>query len=132
MQLFDINGKKQFGKSLRAEFLIAEDYTPMNHGSYGTYPLPVRAALREYQDRAELSIDTWFKRDFFPEILKAKQKLGELVHCDADELAFVTNTSTGINSVARSLRFADGDKILLVRNTSVLTTCNGELILGLV
>ena len=114
MQLFNINGNKQFGKSLRADFLIADDYTPMNHGSYGTYPRSVQAALRDYQDRGELSIDTWIKRDLHPEIRRAKEKLAELVRCDADELAFVTNTSTGINAVARSLPFVSGDKILLV------------------
>ncbi|CAM0135807.1 hypothetical protein VKS41_001757 [Umbelopsis sp. WA50703] len=114
MQIFNINGKKQFGKSLRSDFLIAEDYTPMNHGSYGTYPVQVRAGFREYQDLAERSIDTWFKRGFYPVIHRAKEKLGELIHCDAEELVFVTNTTFGINSVARSLRFEPGDKILML------------------
>ena len=115
MQLFDINGKKQFGRSLRNDFIIADDYTPMNHGSYGTYPIQVQKALRDYQDRAELSIDTWMKRDMYPEIHRAKEKLGQLINCDADELVFVVNTSTGISAVARSLRLEEGDKIILVR-----------------
>jgi hercynylcysteine S-oxide lyase len=107
--------KKQFGHSLRADFLIAEDYTLMNHGSYGTYPAVVRTALRHYQDRAENCIDTWFRRDMYTEVQKAKEKLASLVHCDADDLAFVANASTGVNSVARSLPFQPGDKILQVQ-----------------
>ncbi|KAI8577368.1 hypothetical protein K450DRAFT_252154 [Umbelopsis ramanniana AG] len=114
MQLFDINAKKQFGKSLRNDFIMADDYTPMNHGSYGTYPIQVQKALRDYQDLAERSIDTWIKRDMYPEIYRAKEKLGQLISCDADELAFVVNTSTGINAVARSLRFEEGDKVILL------------------
>ncbi|KAG2188604.1 hypothetical protein INT44_001359 [Umbelopsis vinacea] len=106
------HAKKQFGHSLRADFLIAEDYTLMNHGSYGTYPAAVRTALRKYQDRAENCIDTWFRRDMYTEVQKAKEKLADLIHCNADDLAFIANASTGINSVARSLPFQPGDKIL--------------------
>ncbi|KAI8577367.1 hypothetical protein K450DRAFT_252150 [Umbelopsis ramanniana AG] len=106
------HAKKQFGHSLRADFLIADDYTLMNHGSYGTYPAVVRTALRQYQDRAENCIDTWFRRDMYTEVQKAKEKLATLIHCHADDLAFIANASTGINSVARSLPFQSGDKIL--------------------
>lgn len=49
------------------------------------------------------------------EISKAKQALAEFVNAHPDELAFVQNTTTGINCILKSLKYQSGDK---VRNRS--------------
>ncbi|KAF9552627.1 hypothetical protein BGW38_009449, partial [Lunasporangiospora selenospora] len=41
-----------------------------------------------------------------------REQLGEYLNCSADELALVTNTTQGINTVLRSLDFLPGDRIL--------------------
>ena len=43
---------------------------------------------------------------------RARAALADFVHVDADDLAFVANATTGVNTVLRSLDFNSGDEIL--------------------
>ena len=50
--------------------------------------------------------------DIYPLLAAARARLGAFLNADPDDLAFVTNATTGVNIVARSLALHPGDEIL--------------------
>lgn len=118
-----------FGSSLRKDFFLEDGYTPLNHGSYGTYPRSVRPVLRHYQEMAEQFPDRWSRFDMYPELRKSRELLGNLFHCDADELVFSPNASAAANTILRSFPFEQGDKVLYVSDSRIDHTHTHTLLL---
>ena len=84
----------------------------LNHGSYGACPAEVlrhQAALR-----AELEAEPvrFLGRELDARLEVARRALGAFVGADPDDLAFVSNATSGVNAVLRSLPFATGDELL--------------------
>ena len=84
----------------------------LNHGSYGACPKAVlehQAALR-----AELEAEPvrFLGRELDARLEVARRALGAFVGADPDDLAFVSNATSGVNAVLRSLPFATGDELL--------------------
>ncbi|CAO3612403.1 unnamed protein product [Cunninghamella echinulata] len=102
----------KFGKALRKDFLIESSCTPLNHGSYGTFPRIVQQKLREYEDFCEAFPDRFNCIEMYPLLRKSREVLASILHCDADNLAFTTNASNAANTILRSFPFEEGDKIL--------------------
>ena len=46
-------------------------------------------------------------------LLKSREALGAFLSCSADDLAFVSNATSGVNTILRSLQFEQGDEILV-------------------
>ncbi|GAN07230.1 PLP-dependent transferase [Mucor ambiguus] len=105
-------GSIQFGRSLRSQFLLEPQYTSLNHGSYGSIPRVLLPVLEELRLKSEVNPDRWLRREMFPVIEKNKQVVADLVNADPQELVFVFNAMTGINTVARSLPLEAGDKVI--------------------
>jgi isopenicillin-N epimerase len=51
-------------------------------------------------------------RELDDHLAEARAALGRFVGADPDDLAFIANSTGGVNAVLRSLRFAPGDEIL--------------------
>lgn len=102
-----------FGKTIRDEhFNFAADYRPLNHGSFGAFPKSVMQYQREIQLQTEQKPDT-FLRYTYPKLLsQSRAAIAPLLGADKDEVVFVPNASTGINTVLRNLQFDDGDVAL--------------------
>lgn len=95
-----------------ANFSFATNYVPLNHGSFGTFPKSVRDRQRELQDLAEARPDT-FLRYTYPELLeKSRTAVAPLLGVPADDVVFVPNATTGVNTVLRNLIYQKGDVIL--------------------
>ncbi|GME50953.1 hypothetical protein GTA08_BOTSDO02011 [Neofusicoccum parvum] len=93
-------------------FLFDDGFVNLNHGSLGTYPRSVRAKLREIQDMAEVAPDR-FKRYEFPRLLdESRSAMAGFLRVPKEELVFVTDTTTAVDIVLRSLHFQPGDLIL--------------------
>lgn len=104
-----------FGRGLRSHFLFESNYTSLNHGSYGSIPKSLLPILQDLRLKSEMNPDRWLRREMFPEIEKNKEALAQLVNAEPNELVFVFNAMTGINTVARSLPLEKGDKVLYVK-----------------
>ncbi|GBE94321.1 aminotransferase class V-fold PLP-dependent enzyme [Nostoc cycadae] len=84
----------------------------LNHGSYGACP---KAVLRMQQSlRSQLEQDpvNFFGRQWEPLLDNARSKLAAFINADVQDLVFVPNATTGVNSVLRSLTFSPDDEIL--------------------
>ena len=97
--------------SLRDLFLLDPDVVFLNHGSYGACPRPVFETYQRWQAELERQPLDFFRRvhDLLDE---ARAVLAEYVNTAPDNLVFVANATTGLNSVIRSLPLGPGDEIL--------------------
>jgi len=91
---------------------LERDIAFLNHGSYGACPrevLDVQAALR-----AELEAEPvrFLGRELDGRLDEAREALAAFVGGDADDLAFVSNATSGVNAVLRSLALKEGDELL--------------------
>ena len=84
----------------------------LNHGSFGACPLSVLALQQHLRQRIERQPLQFFGRDLEQLLDRARIDLAAFVGANADDLAFVPNATTGINTILRSLTFEPGDELL--------------------
>jgi isopenicillin-N epimerase len=84
----------------------------LNHGSLGSCPVPVLQAQQAWRDSMEKSPIEFLLRDFMPKADHVRVVLGRLIGADPDDIALVTNATTAINTVLRSVTFGPGDELL--------------------
>ena len=101
-----------FGKPMRAQFLFADGYLPLNHGSYGTYPRSVHSAKMQWQEIAEQRPDRFMRKNYMGELNKCREIAAKVINASASDCVFVTNATTGVNEILRSLPWGPGDTIL--------------------
>lgn len=99
-------------EQLLACWSLDASITFLNHGSFGACPLPVLAAQQRWRDRMERQPLQFFGRDLEALLDDARVELAAFVGAEADDLAFVPNATTAINTVLKSLSFAPGDELL--------------------
>ena len=93
------------------EFLIAPDLVYLNHGSQGACPRPVFEAYQARQ--LELERDPCGFGGRLGDLLEeARAVLGDYVGASSQDLVYMTNATTAINTVAKSLELGPGDEIL--------------------
>lgn len=91
---------------------LDESITFLNHGSFGACPWPVLHAQSEWRARMEREPVVFLDVELETHLDRARARLGEFLGADPDDLAFVPNATTGVNTVLRSLDLRAGDEIL--------------------
>ena len=89
----------------------------LNHGSFGACPIEVvrhQAALRAEMEAEPVR---FLNRELDGRLAVAREALGSFVGADPDDLAFITNATSGVNAVLRSLAFSPGDEVLTTDHT---------------
>ena len=98
--------------NLSSYFLVSPDITFLNHGSFGACPRPVFEEYQKWQLELERQPVEFLGRRFDDFLRAARGPLAAYVNCDADDLVYVPNATTGLNIVARSLKLNPGDEIV--------------------
>jgi isopenicillin-N epimerase len=98
---------------LASHWTLDPDVLFLNHGAFGACPKPVLAAQAELRARLEREPVDFMARQWEPLMDEAHAELGRFVGALPDALALVSNATTGVNTVLRSLSFSPGDEILL-------------------
>jgi isopenicillin-N epimerase len=98
--------------AVRAHWLLEQDVTFLNHGSYGACPRVVLDAQQRVRDRIESEPVRFLNRELEPLLDAARAGLGSFIGAEADDLAFVPNATAGVNTVLRSLPLGPGDELV--------------------
>src|SRR4051812_17027109 len=88
------------------------DITYLNHGSFGSCPWPVLQQQSEWRARMERRPISFLDAELEGHLDHARSGLAQFIGADPDDVAFVPNATTGVNTVLRSLELAEGDEIL--------------------
>lgn len=88
----------------------------LNHGSFGSCPLSVQARQQMLRQVLERDPVQFLVRDLEAKMDEARAKLAAFVGADRDDLVFVPNATSGINTVLRSLEFSAGDELLVTNH----------------
>ena len=88
------------------------DIAFLNHGSFGACPAPVLEEQTRLRDRLERGPVQFLHRELEQLADAAREETAAFVGAGADDLAFVPNATTGVNTVLRSLALRQGDELL--------------------
>jgi isopenicillin-N epimerase len=94
-------------------YLLDPEITFLNHGSYGACPIPVIDEYQRWQRQLEKQPVDFLAKDVYDYLKIARDSLGKFVGCFGDDLVYVTNPTTAVNTIIRSFDFGPGDEILI-------------------
>ncbi len=84
----------------------------LNHGSFGACPTEVLRHQTGLRAEMEAEPVRFLVRELDDRLDAARMALGAFLGADPDDLAFVTNATSGVNAVLRSRIFNAGDELL--------------------
>lgn len=97
---------------MRDQFLLRNDITFLNFGSFGACPKPVFNRYQQFQLELEQE-PVQFITVQGPKYLKeSREALGKYINADADNLVYVSNPSFAVNIIAKSFSLKQGDEVL--------------------
>jgi isopenicillin-N epimerase len=109
----------------RAHWPLDPDITFLNHGSFGACPTPILELQRELRARMEANPVRFLVREVGWLLDSARRNIARFVNADPEELAFVSNATSGVNAVLRSLPLKAGDEVLTT--THAYNACRNAL-----
>lgn len=99
-------------QNLKSQFLLREDITFLNFGSFGACPKPVFERYQQYQLELEQEPVHFVTSKAIKYLEQSREALGNYVNCHKNDLVYVTNPSYAVNTVAKSFYLKEGDEVL--------------------
>jgi isopenicillin-N epimerase len=99
-------------QNLKQYFLLREDITFLNFGSFGACPKPVFEVYQNFQLELEQEPVQFIATNGLKYLATAREALGNYLYCDKDDIVYVTNPSYAVNAIAKSFNLKPGDEIL--------------------
>jgi isopenicillin-N epimerase len=93
-------------------FLLRDDITFLNFGSFGACPKPVFEKYQQYQLELEQEPVQFITKNGLQYLEQSREALGKYINCHKDDIVFVTNPSYAVNAVAKSFALKEGDEVL--------------------
>ena len=93
-------------EKVRENFPIVKNKIFMNHAAHSPLPKPVFESMLEYLKEAS---EQWVAET---DLEMTKKLFAKLINAKPEEIAFVPNTSTGLNIVANMLDYDEGSNVV--------------------
>jgi selenocysteine lyase/cysteine desulfurase len=98
-------------REIRREFPALERWTFLNTATFGQLPRrAVDAVERHLRRREELACDDFLA--WFDDADEIRRSAARLIHCHADDIAFVTNAATALGLVMSGMDWEAGDRVV--------------------
>ncbi|KAF8651420.1 hypothetical protein AX16_004723 [Volvariella volvacea WC 439] len=111
-ELYKGTSPPPFGRAMLKYFNLSPEYINLNHGSYGTPPLPVHQAYNRLTLEVEQNPDRFHRFTYLPLLTQSRELVAKLIGAKSvDECVFVQNASMGLNTVLRNIEWEEGDVI---------------------
>lgn len=94
-------------------WLLDPEVIFLNHGAFGACPRRVLEFQSEWRARMERQPLQFLVREMEPPLDAAREALAQFTGADADDLVFLPNATTGVNTVLRSLEFKPSDELVV-------------------
>ena len=99
-------------QNLKQKFLLRDDITYLNFGSFGACPKPVFEKYQQFQLELEQEPVEFITVNGLKYLEASREALGTYLNCYKDDLVYVTNPSYAVNAVVKSFDLKPGDEIL--------------------
>jgi isopenicillin-N epimerase len=99
-------------KNLKSEFLLDPSITFLNFGSFGACSKTVFETYQNLQLQLEREPVQFIAFNGSSNLKNAREALANYVHCNTDDIVYVTNPSYAVNIIAKSFQLKEGDEIL--------------------
>ncbi len=93
------------------------DVVFLNHGSFGACPRVVRAAQSDLRDQMECQPVRFFTRELPGLWDSARARLADFIAACPEDLAFVANATTGVNTALSAFELSPGQELLVTDHT---------------
>jgi isopenicillin-N epimerase len=97
---------------MKEHFLLRDDITFLNFGSFGATPKPIFEDYQKWQLLLEQEPVQFITVDGYDYVKQSRKALADYINCKDKELVFVTNPTFAINILAKSLDLKKEDEIL--------------------
>jgi cysteine desulfurase/selenocysteine lyase len=102
-------------EALRGEFPALLNWTYLNTATFGQLPRrSTEAVAKHFAHRDELACFDFL--NWYEDMNRVRAKVAQLIHCDADDIAFITNAATALGVLMAGLDWRPGDRILTLEH----------------
>jgi len=112
LQLTILYPSKNLMNNLESQFLLDPEVIFLNHGSFGATPKPVFDVYQGWQRKLESQPVKFLSREIQSHFRSARKHLAAFLGAGQNNLVFIPNATFGVNIIARTLAFQEGDEVL--------------------
>lgn len=100
---------EKFWELIREQFPLTHERIYLNTGGLGASPYVSIKAVQKRMDELEEISETGHSEELWRTV---KEKASKFFGCDPDELAYIRNTTEGVNIVCNGLPLKEGDEVI--------------------
>ncbi|MDQ6758182.1 MAG: aminotransferase class V-fold PLP-dependent enzyme, partial [Bacteroidota bacterium] len=97
---------------MKDQFLLRDDITFLNFGSFGACPKPVFQRYQQFQLELEQEPVQFITVQGPKYLQESRNALGRYLNANADDLVYVSNPTYAVNIIAKSFPLNAGDEVL--------------------
>lgn len=102
-------------EAVRREFPALANWTYLNTATFGQLPrCATEAVARHFAHRDELACGDFL--DWYEDANRLRAKIGRLINCSGEDVAFVPNASTALGLLLSGLDWRAGDRVLTLEH----------------
>jgi isopenicillin-N epimerase len=97
---------------LKSQFLLRDDITFLNFGSFGACPKPVFERYQQYQLELEQDPVQFITNTGLQYLKTSREALSKYINCHVDDVVYIVNPSYAVNIIAKSFKLQKDDEVL--------------------